>query len=89
MEYLGHRIDSEGLHATNSKLQAISEAPHPTNVQELCAFLGLLNYYGHFIPNLATLIHPLNRLLCKDVQWKWTNECARAFQLAKDTLVSS
>ena len=35
----------------------------PTNIQELRSFLGLLNYYGKFIPNLATLIHPLNELL--------------------------
>ena len=34
-EYLGHRIDARGLHATNSKLKAIIDAPCPTNIQEL------------------------------------------------------
>ena len=32
VEYLGHRIDAEGLHTTEHKLQAIREAPFPHNV---------------------------------------------------------
>ena len=66
VEYLGHRIDAHGLHATEDKLKAIAEAPEPSNVQELRAFLGLLNYYGRLIPNRASLTRPLNRLLSKD-----------------------
>ena len=89
VEYLGHMVDRQGLHTTEDKLRAISEAPTPKNVQELRSFLGLQNYYGRFIPNLATLIHPLNRLLCKGAPWKWTAECAEAFRRAKEALVSS
>ena len=63
VEYLGHKIDSEGLHAVTSKLDAILQVPEPQNLQELWSFLGLLNYYGKFIPNLSTIIHPLNNLL--------------------------
>ena len=58
VEYLGHVVDAQGIHTTDSKLKAITEAPQPTNVQELRAFLGLLNYYGKFIPNRATLLQP-------------------------------
>ena len=46
VEYLGYRIDAEGLHATDEKLQAITAAPVPRDLQELRSFLGLLNYYG-------------------------------------------
>ena len=46
VEYLGHRVDSKGLHTTDSKLKAIVDAPPLKNAQELRAFLGLLNYYG-------------------------------------------
>ena len=31
----------------------------------------------------------MNRLLCKDICWKWTKDCAKAFQHIKDVLVSS
>uniref|UniRef100_A0A1X7VJF6 Reverse transcriptase domain-containing protein n=1 Tax=Amphimedon queenslandica TaxID=400682 RepID=A0A1X7VJF6_AMPQE len=46
-------------------LQAVLNAPAPTSVKELQSFLGLINCYGRIIPNLATLLHPLNHLLKK------------------------
>ena len=67
--YLGHKIDAEGLHPFPDKLQAIQEAPSPTNVQELKAYLGLLTYYTRFLPNMSTVLSPLYRLLQKDVKW--------------------
>ena len=42
VDYLGHLIDAEGLHATSEKLKAIINAPSPKNVTELRSFLGLL-----------------------------------------------
>ena len=89
VEYLGHQVDADGLHTLPSKVAAIVQAPEPENEQQLRSFLGLLNYYSKFIPNLATILHPLNHLLRKEVHWKWTQECADAFQRAKDSLVSS
>lgn len=60
VEYLGHRVDVEGLHTTPDKLAAISKALALKNVQELQSFLGLLNNYGKFLHNLSTTLHPLN-----------------------------
>ena len=42
--YLGHKIDSQGLHTLPDKVKAILEAPQPRNVQELRSFLGFINY---------------------------------------------
>ena len=50
--YLGHRIDAQGLHPLLEKVDAIIKAARPKSITELKAFLGLLNYYGKFIPNL-------------------------------------
>ena len=88
VQYLGHRIDAEGLHTTDDKLKAIMKAPPPKNVTELRSFLGLINYYGRFIQNLSSLLHPLNNLLCQDTPWKWSQECAEAFHLANEKIVS-
>ena len=60
VEYLGHRIDKEGISALPRKVEAIANASHPTDVQELRSVLDLINYYGKFIQDLATLLHPLN-----------------------------
>ena len=59
---LGYKIDAKGLHTTPQKVKAIQQAPHPKNVQQLRSFLGLVHYYGRFIPNLATITEPLNKL---------------------------
>ncbi len=48
--------------------------------------LGLLNYYGKFIPNLSTMVHPLNTLLQANREWIWSRP---SFQQAKDTLISA
>ena len=63
--YLGHRIDKDGLHPTESKVKAVKEAPTPQNVSELWSFLGLINYYQKFLPNLSSVLHPLHRLTTK------------------------
>ena len=57
-------------------------------MSELRSFLGLRNY-GAYIPNLSSLLYPLNRLLCKNNKWLWTRECDLAFQEAKQQLLSS
>ena len=89
VEFLGHRIDSQGLHAMPDKLNAIKDAPTPDNVQQLRLFLGLINYYGKFIPNLAALLHPLNNLLREDVPWLLDDSCSQAFTEAKQAITSS
>ena len=89
VEYLGNVIDTNGLHTAPSKITAIVDAPPPQNVSQLKSFLGLLNYYGQFIPNLASLLKPLHNLLCKEEAWKWTASCQEAFQKAKDSLTAS
>lgn len=67
VEYRGHTIDAQGVHTSPAKCQAIVEAPAPTDVAELHSFLGIFNYYGRLIANLASLLHPLNHLLSKGV----------------------
>ena len=87
--YLGHRVDAEGIHPTSEKVEAIRDAPPPTCVKELKAYLGLLNYYGSFLPNLSTLLHPLHNLLKKGEEWKWTKECNEVFEKSKLLVMES
>ena len=86
VDYLGHHIDSQGVHASPNKVKAIVQAPSPKNVQELRSFLGMINYYGKFLAKLSTFLHPLNELLKTEVTWEWSEECECAFQEAKGQL---
>ena len=87
--YLGHRIDAAGLHPLQDKVQAIKEAPEPKSVTELKSYLGMLTYYGKFLPNLSSTLHPLHKLLKKDAPWSWTAEQRKAFAASKDLLTST
>ena len=88
VEYLGHTIDTTGIRPMEDKVRAIHEAPVPQNITQLRAFVGLLNYYGKFIPQVATHVAPLYKLLEKDNKWAWNEECDMAFKTCKDLLTS-
>ena len=85
--YLGHKIDSEGLHPVPEKVKAIQEAPRPTYVSELKSYLGLLSYYSKFLPNLSTVMAPLYKLLQKKQAWLW--ESPQETAKSKELLLSS
>lgn len=87
--YLGFKINKQGIFPVESKVKAISKAPCPTNVTELKAYLGMLNYYNRFLPNLSTLIQPLHKLLQKNITWEWKVELETAFVDSKTLLTSS
>ena len=89
IEYLGHAISSKGLEQTTSKVIAIVEAPAPRDVSELKSLLGLVNYYGKFLPDLATTLAPLYRLLRQGVKWQWESEQEATLVEVKKVLQSS
>ena len=89
IEYLGHKISKEGLKPTQLKVQAIAQAPQPKNVSDLKAFLGLVNYYGKFLPNFATTLAPLHKLLTKGACYDWSQSQQDAFDTVKSQLASS
>lgn len=89
VQYLGHIIYREGLHPISDKIEAVQKAPAPKNVSELKSYLGLLSYYGKFLPQLATRLAPLYALLSTAVPWKWTKKEEASFQQSKDLLLSS
>ncbi|XP_058024066.1 uncharacterized protein K02A2.6-like [Ahaetulla prasina] len=88
VEFLGYRIDREGIHPTESKVRAIRKAPAPQNKTELQAFLGLVNFYAVFLKNKATIAEPLHKLLGKNAAWSWGKAEARAFEAIKNLLSS-
>jgi len=62
--------------------------PAPTNVTTLRSFLGLVNYYQSFVPNMRSIRYPLDNLLKKDTGWNWPASCQQAFDSIRGTLNS-
>lgn len=86
IKYLGHLLGQQGIKPLQSKVEAIQKAPQPKNVSELKSFLGMINYYGKFVPNLASELSPLYALLHRSAEWVWDIKCEEAFQHAKKFL---
>ena len=89
VEYLGHRISAEGIYPVPEKVKAVREAPTPKDVSQLRSFLGLVNYYGKFLPNMTTLLRPLYDLLQSARRWSWGKFQDQAFRKAKELLSSA
>ena len=88
VEYLGHIISAEGLCPAASKVKAIKEAPKPSSLSKLKSFLGLVNYYAKFLPDSATILAPLYKLLRHSEPWRWDKEQQVAFEKIKEMLIA-
>ena len=70
-----------------SNVQAVLEAPQPKNVSELRSYLGMLNYYQNYLPDLATKTESLHQLLRKGSVWVWGKEQLISFNETKEFLL--
>ena len=56
--FKGRRVTAAGIMSCDSKVEAIKNAPKPVNVSQLRSFLGLLNHFGSFLPQVSTVLEP-------------------------------
>ena len=87
--YLGYKISAQGIQPTEEKVKAVQNAPSPRDVSQLKSFIGLVNYYGKFLPNLPNVLAPLYRLIQKETRWSWGDEQQQAFEQVKKLLTSN
>uniref|UniRef100_H3AQ55 Gypsy retrotransposon integrase-like protein 1 n=1 Tax=Latimeria chalumnae TaxID=7897 RepID=H3AQ55_LATCH len=87
--YLGYKIDEKEVHPVADKVTAIQQAPVPRDSTQLRAYLGMLNYYYRFLPNISTILEPLHELLNKTTTWMWGPKEDQAFQKSKALLHSA
>ncbi|GBG82970.1 hypothetical protein CBR_g36496 [Chara braunii] len=86
ISFLGYVVTRGGLRPDSRKVAAVKEAPVPTSLTQVRAFLGLASYYRRFIKGFAAIARPLTNLLRKDQPLNWDAECQQAFATLKDTL---
>jgi hypothetical protein len=72
-----------------SKITIIVDLPPPTSVKQLRIALGHTSYYRKFIKGYAQIIAPMERLLKKDCQFGWTDECQHSFDTLKQKMVTA
>ncbi|GJS38861.1 putative reverse transcriptase domain-containing protein [Tanacetum coccineum] len=86
VKFLGHVIDSGGIHVDPAKIEAVKNWASPTTPSEIRQFLGLAGYYRRFIEGFSKIAKPMTELTQKNKKFNWGEEQESAFQLLKQKL---
>ncbi|GKA12132.1 putative reverse transcriptase domain-containing protein [Tanacetum coccineum] len=65
VQFLGHLIDSQGLHVDPAMIETVMNWTSPTTPTEICQFLGLASYYQRFIKDFSKIAKSLTELTQK------------------------
>jgi hypothetical protein len=87
--FLGQDISKDGIRTNPLKVEAIMSMRKPRDVTEVQSFLGIVNFYAKFCPNLSHIAEPLNNLTRDKVKWEWSKSCQSAFDSIKKCVSSS
>jgi len=90
VEYVGCLIDKDGMHFTKEKLSEVENFPIPKGIKTLRAFLGLANYFGRHIGDLATLAKAMRSVVNEHARTRkfvWTEEATISFEALKKAIV--
>ncbi|GJW35511.1 putative reverse transcriptase domain-containing protein [Tanacetum coccineum] len=89
VQFLGHVIDSQGIHVDPAKIESIKDWASPKSPTEIRQFLGLAGYYRRFIEGFSKIAKPMTKLTQKKVKFEWGDKQEAAFQLLKQKLCSA
>ena len=70
------------------KTDAINEVNPATNTKTLKSFLGAMQNFAKFIPDLSEKTENMRQLLKKETKWEWTEERNTDFQNSKKELTT-
>jgi hypothetical protein len=87
--FLRHVISAGGISVDPSKVQDMLNWMPLTNASEIQSFLRLVGYYRRFIKDFSKIVKPMTRLLEKNKDFDWTEECQASFEELKKRLTSA
>ncbi|GKD76472.1 putative reverse transcriptase domain-containing protein, partial [Tanacetum coccineum] len=89
VQFLGHVIDSKGIHVDSINIESIKYWASPKSPTEIRQFLGLVGYYRRFIEGFSKIAKSMTKLTQKNVKFDWGEKEEAAFQLIKQKLCSA
>lgn len=79
--YLGFKLTSKGIEPDPEGVQAVVDYPVPRNIADVRQYLGMVNYFGKFIPNLSDMTNHLRLLLKDNVSFVWNENHDVSFRM--------
>ncbi|GJT14159.1 reverse transcriptase domain-containing protein [Tanacetum coccineum] len=70
VQFLGHVIDSQGIHVDPTKIESIKDWASPKTPTEICQFLGLAGYYRRFIEGFSKIAKSMTKHTQKKVMFE-------------------
>ena len=97
LSFLGHEIKAEGISPLKERVDAILQFPVPTTIRAAQRFIGMVNFYRRFVPNLADILQPLHdnitnfqkQTKAKTAKLEWSEQCETSFNQAKKDLANA
>ncbi|GJY83939.1 putative reverse transcriptase domain-containing protein [Tanacetum coccineum] len=89
VQFLGHVIDSRGIHVDPAKIESIKDWASPKTPTEIRQFLGLVGYHRRFIKGFLKITKSMTKLTQKGIKFDWSEKEENAFQLIKQKLCSA
>ncbi|GJX23359.1 putative reverse transcriptase domain-containing protein [Tanacetum coccineum] len=89
VQFLGHVIDSQGIHVDPAKIESVKDWESPKSATDIRQFLGLAGYYRRFIEGFSKIAKPMTKLTQKKIKFEWSDKAEAAFQLIKQKLCSA
>ncbi|GJZ58671.1 putative reverse transcriptase domain-containing protein [Tanacetum coccineum] len=86
VQFLGHVIDSQGIHVDPAKIESIKDWESLKTPMEIRQFLGLAGYYRRFIEGFLKIAKSMTKLTQRGVKFDWGNKQEAAFRLLKQKL---
>ena len=86
---LGHVVCRNGILVDPAKIVIILDLPPPTLVMQIRSILGHIGYYMKFIKGYAMITAPMEKLLKKDANFKWTTNFQEILDKLKTTMATT
>lgn len=86
---LGHHVSIARSKVDPLNIEVIAKLSPPTNKKGIQSFLGCAGYYRRFVENFTKVTSSLFRLLTKEYEFHWNDECQATFDTLKEKISSA
>lgn len=86
---LGHVACKDGVKVDMGKIKIILDLKPPVNQKQIKIFLRHTGYYRKFIRHYSDITFPMDELLRKEIEFRWSQDYQESFEILKTKLVEA